>query len=47
MSLFQREKQKKKNTNKIQKFLHRLLKASKTIFEILIVFKAIIELLFN
>lgn len=41
------EKQKKNNTNKIQKFLHKLLKAFKTIFEIIIVLKAIIEILFN
>lgn len=41
------EKQKKNNTNKIQEFLHKLLKAFKTIFEIIIVLKAIIEIIFN
>ncbi len=47
MSTFQKEKQKKKNTNKIQEFLHKLLKAIKTIFEIILVLKAIIEIIFD
>ncbi len=41
------EKQKKNTTNKIQEFLHKFLKATKTIFEIILVLKAIIELIFN
>ena len=47
MPKFQKEKQKKKSTNKIQEFLHKLLIAVKTIFEIIIVLKAIIEMFFN
>ena len=47
MSILQKEKHKKKNTNIIQEFLHKLLKAFKTIFEIILVLKAIIELIFN
>ena len=47
MSTQIKEKQKKKNTNKIQEFLHKLLLAFKTIFEIIIVLKAIIELIFK
>ena len=42
-----KEKHKKKHTNKIQEFLHKLLKAIKTIFEIIIVLKAIIEIIFD
>ena len=45
--VYQNEKQKKKNTNKIQEFLHKLLIAVKTIFEIIIVLKAIIEIIFD
>jgi len=37
----------KKSTNIIQEFLHKLLIAIKTIFEIIIVLKAIIEIIFN
>ncbi len=47
MPRFQKEQQKKKSTNKIQEFLHKLLKAVKTIFEIIIVLKAIIEIIFD
>ena len=47
MPKFLKEKQKKKSTNKIQEFLHKLLKAVKTIFEIIIVLKAIIEIIFD
>ncbi len=42
-----KEKQKKKDTNIVQEFLHKLLKASKTILEIILVLKTIIEILFN
>ena len=47
MSVPSKEKHKKKNTNKIQEFLHKILKAFKTIFEIVLVLKAIIEIIFN
>ncbi len=47
MPKFQKEKQNKEDTNRIQEFLHKLLKASKTILEIILVLKTIIEMLFN
>lgn len=47
MPKLSKEKQMKKHTNKIQEFLHKLLKAVKTIFEIILVLKAILELIFN
>ena len=47
MPTYPKKKHKKKHTNIIQEFLHKLLKAFKTIFEIIIVLKAIIELFFN
>ena len=37
------KKHKKKSTNKIQEFLHKILIALKTILEIIIVLKAIID----
>ena len=42
-----RKTHKKKSTNKIQKFLHKILKALKTIFEIIKVLKAILEIFFK
>ena len=47
MPKLSKEKQMKKHTNNIQEFLHKSLQAVKTIFEIIIVLKAIIELIFN
>lgn len=47
MPKLSKEKQMKKHTNEIQEFLHKLLKAVKTIFEIILVLKAILELIFN
>ena len=38
-----KQQRKKKSTNKIQKFLHKLLIALKTIFAIVIVLKAILR----
>ncbi len=41
------EKHKKKSKNIIQEFLHKLLTALKTIFAIVLVLKAIIEIIFQ
>lgn len=42
-----RKTHKKNNTNKIQEFLHKILKTLKTILEIIIVLKAIFEIIFK
>ena len=42
-----RNKHKKKNTNIIQEFLHKILIALKTILRIIIVLKTIFEIIFK